>query len=74
MGKAIGAPKENRRRSVENQRKVKRKTMLKPNENIGNTKESESKPNGTPKGKKKSKGKTKGHPEQPGAARNTHKQ
>ena len=50
MGKAIGAPKENRRISVENQRKVRRKTMFKPNENIGKSKESERKPNGKPKG------------------------
>ena len=74
MGKAIGAPKENRRISVESQRKVRRKTMLKPNESLGDRKESESKPNGTPKGKKEIQRKSKGHPEQPRAARNTHKQ
>ena len=51
-GKAIGTPKENRRPPVENQRKVRRKTKLKPTENIGNTKESERKPNGKPKGNK----------------------
>ena len=73
-GKNIGTPKENRRPPVENQRKVRRKTKLKPTENLGNTKESERKPNGKPKGNKGTQRKTKGHPEQPGAARNTHKQ
>ena len=51
-GKNIGTPKENRRPPVENQRKVRSKTKLKPTENIGNTKESERKPNGKPQGNK----------------------
>ena len=55
-GKAIGTPKENRRPPVENQRKVRRKTKLKPTENIGNTKESE---------RKEAKGKTEGKQRKP---------
>ena len=43
-GKAIGTPKDNRRRPVEFQRKVRRNTMLKQNENIGKSKESERTP------------------------------